>query len=393
MYFADIYDKLLYITILCSSFFITAYTLSMNKTASHFKLLGLVFFAPFAVVCIAFAATTSIQASLVLSLSELCLSAGILSILSHPYNIKNHSLKTAIIVVLPILLGVYSVQAEQFIYYSLSVKYRSIITAVIIAASILYINRRCDDKKFIIPLSIWLAGVLSGLFEGQPYIKDLALVIKLAAYAAFSHYFYSKTYGAYMKKIDESEQLIEKMERSLHKEVKKRTIEIERSNERLLEISKTDLLTKALNKITILNVIERLIANKREEVFSILMFDIDDFKAINDSFGHVTGDMCLKILANIASGNIREVDFLGRYGGDEFIIVLPSLSATEAKFVAERFKKKVNETSNPKFTVSIGIATYPQDGETVKDLISSADKGLYRSKGKGKNAISHGSLY
>jgi diguanylate cyclase (GGDEF)-like protein len=122
------------------------------------------------------------------------------------------------------------------------------------------------------------------------------------------------------------------------------------------------------------------------------MFDIDNFKTINDSLGHVTGDLCLKNLAVIASNNIREVDFLGRYGGDEFIIVLPSLSENEAKFVAERFKNKVNENSNPKFTVSIGIATYPRDGQTVKELISVADKGLYKSKSKGKNSISHGSL-
>jgi diguanylate cyclase (GGDEF)-like protein len=153
------------------------------------------------------------------------------------------------------------------------------------------------------------------------------------------------------------------------------------------------LLTKTLNKITILNVIEKLISSKKENAFSILMFDIDNFKVINDSLGHVTGDMCLKTLALIASSNIREVDHLGRYGGDEFIIVLPTLEAKEAKFVAERFRKKINETSNPRFTVSIGIATYPSDGQTVKDLISAADKGLYKAKSKGKNAISHATLF
>jgi diguanylate cyclase (GGDEF)-like protein len=196
-----------------------------------------------------------------------------------------------------------------------------------------------------------------------------------------------------MSKVSESVKLKESLEKSLNLEVKRRVFEIERSNERLLEISKTDLLTKAFNKITILNIIERLISSKKEYTFSILMFDIDNFKTINDSLGHVTGDLCLKTLAQVAAGNIREVDFLGRYGGDEFIIVLPSLSTNEAKFVAERFRNKVNEMSNPKFTVSIGIATYPQDGHTVKELISSADKGLYKSKSRGKNTISHISLF
>ena len=151
----------------------------------------------------------------------------------------------------------------------------------------------------------------------------------------------------------------------------------------------TDLLTKTLNKITILNIIEKLITSKREKVFSILMFDIDDFKTINDTLGHIAGDLCLRTLAIIASNNIREVDYIGRYGGDEFIIVLPNLAENEAQFVAERFRNKVNETSNPKLTVSIGIATYPRDGETVKDLLSAADKALYKSKSKGKNTISH----
>jgi diguanylate cyclase (GGDEF)-like protein len=158
-------------------------------------------------------------------------------------------------------------------------------------------------------------------------------------------------------------------------------------------MSKIDLLTRCFYKITILNIIEKLISSKKEYVFSLLMFDIDNFKTINDSLGHITGDLCLKTLANIASNNIREVDYLGRYGGDEFIIVLPSLTENEAKFVAERFKKKVSETSNPKFTVSIGVATYPYDGQTVKDLITSADKGLYKSKSTGKNTISHASLF
>lgn len=393
MYFADIYDKALFMILLCSSFFNVIYILTMNKAASHFKLLGATFFIPFVLCCIPFISSAEVPAALVLSLSELCLAAGIFLVLVHPYNVKNYNIKMAAIVVLPLVIGLYSVKSPELIYNSLSPLLRTVLTALFISSSIYYINRVCDEKKLIIPLSIWLAGTLGGLFDAYIYVREAVIAAKLCAFSVFGHYFYSKTYSAYMKKIDESKKLIETMERSLHKEVKKRTFEIERSNERLLEMSKTDLLTKSLNKITILNTIEKLISSKKDNVFSILMFDIDNFKTINDSFGHVTGDMCLKTLAHIASSNIREVDYLGRYGGDEFIIVLPSLGSNEAKFVAERFKKKVNETSNPKFTVSIGIATYPNDGQTVKDLISAADKGLYKSKSRGKNSISHASLF
>ncbi|MHB1394473.1 MAG: GGDEF domain-containing protein [Clostridia bacterium] len=393
MYYADIYDKILFLIIMCSSFFNVIYIVSMNKSVSLFKLLGLAFFIPFVLCSFTFVFSADTTSGLILSLSEFSLSAGILLLLLHPYSAKNHNIKTFIIIVFPLMLAAYSIQSEQFIYFSFSVIVRNILIAACISGSIIYIKKRNSEQKLIMPLSIWLAGTLLGFFEGQAYVREVALAVKLGAYTSFSHYFYSTTYNEYIEKIDESEKLIDTMERSLNKEVKKRVFEIERSNERLLEISKTDLLTKSFNKITILNIIEKLINSKKEEVLSIIMFDIDNFKTINDSLGHVTGDMCLKTLAHIASGNIREVDYLGRYGGDEFLIVLPSLGANEAKFIAERFKNKVNEASNPKFTVSIGISTYPYDGRTVKDLISAADKGLYKSKKRGKNSISHASLY
>ena len=165
------------------------------------------------------------------------------------------------------------------------------------------------------------------------------------------------------------------------------------SNEKLLELSKTDSLTKAYNKLAIMNIIEKLTTSKARQTFSILMFDIDKFKTINDTLGHVTGDMCIRTLVSIAQANIRSIDYLGRYGGDEFIIVLPTLSANDARIVAERFRSKVAETNNPRFTVSIGIATFPEDGKTVKELISAADIGLYRAKERGRNAVSHSMLF
>lgn len=389
MYYADIYDKILFIVIMCSSFFNVLYTINMNKAASLFKLLGQAFFIPFALCFSMFIFTTDFPAYLVLSLSELCLSAGILLLLLHPYNIRNHNLKVIFITAFPLIVSAYAIRSKQIIYYLGAAGLRSTLIALCITAAIIYIKKKNSEQKITMPLVIWLIGALLGFFENQAYIKEAVLIVKISAYASFSYYFYSVTYNSYMKKINESEKLLKTMEHSLNKEVRKRIFEIERSNEKLLEMSKIDLLTKSFNKITILNIIEKLINNKKEEVFSILMFDIDNFKIINDSLGHVTGDMCLKTLSNIASSNIREVDYLGRYGGDEFIIVLPSLGENEARFVAERFRNKVNETSNPKFTVSIGIATCPYDGQTVKDLISVADKGLYKSKIRGKNAISH----
>jgi len=389
LFYADIYEKILFILIVCSSFFNVLLTVNMIKKALLFKLLGLAFFIPFTLCCSVFIFSVDTTASLVISLSEFCLSVCIFFLLYLPYNIKSQRLKAAVIVLFSLILTFFTIRSDKFIYYSISVTIRHILIALCIAASIICTKKRNYDPKLRTPLGIWLVSILLGFVENQEYVTEAMLIIKMVAYVAFLYYFYSTIYKLYMDKINELEKLIKTMEQSLHKEVKKRVFEIERSNERLLEISKTDMLTKTFNKITILNIIEKLTNTKKQDPFSILMFDIDNFKTINDSFGHVVGDMCIKLLAGIAFGNIREVDYLGRYGGDEFIIVLPALSENEAKFVAERFRKKISEETNPKFTVSIGIATYPYDGQSVKELISVADKGLYKSKSAGKNCVSH----
>ncbi len=385
--YQGVYDRILLIAMTCFSFFIALYTISMNKTASLFKLLGWVFFIPFGLCCSIFIFSPDTPANLILSFSEFCLSAGILLLILYPYNVKNQKSTIVVIAALTMILSIYAIKAEHFIYYTFSAALRNILTAACIIAAIVFNIKRNADRKLSKPLAIRLTGMLLGFVENQVYINEAVFAVKLSAYAYFLFYFFRTTHDLLMKKVNESEELIEDMKKSLNKEVKKRVFEIERTNERLLEISKTDMLTKTFNKITILNIIEKLITSKKMEAFSILMFDIDNFKTINDSLGHVTGDMCLKTLSAIASGNIREVDYIGRYGGDEFIIVLPTLSVNEARFVAERFRKKVNETSNPRFTVSIGIATYPHDGQTVHELIQAADRGLYKAKNMGKNTV------
>jgi len=386
---ADFYDKLLFLVMVCSSIYNLIFTISMNKNSSGLKAQAAAFFAPAFLCSAAFLSPTDITIAEAGSLSEACLTAGILFLTVYPYEPRNHNnIVLGMVVAASIVTG-YAITADDLVYFSFSSRLRITINTVLIIVALIYIRLKRGDQKIMAPLSLLLAGVMLEYFKSSVQIDSVILLVKLSAYIAFGYYFYKLTYNSYMNKINELESRIGNMEHSLNKEVKKRVFEIERSNEKLLEISKTDMLTKAFNKITILNIIERLLNNKKIDVFSILMFDIDNFKVINDSLGHVTGDVCLKTLANIASGNIREVDYLGRYGGDEFIIVLPTLGFNEAKFVAERFKQRVNETSNPHFTVSIGISTYPNDGQTVNELISVADKGLYKSKSKGKNSISH----
>lgn len=174
---------------------------------------------------------------------------------------------------------------------------------------------------------------------------------------------------------------------AVRKEVNKHMFYHELSKDKIKTISQTDDLTQSLNKKALLNLTEEMIGQKKP--FAMLMFDIDKFKTINDTLGHIVGDMCLKNLATIARRCIRDNDILSRYGGDEFIILLPQSDLQNATRIAERFRMMIAQTEDPHFTVSIGISCFPEDGKDVKTLIQCADEGLYISKRKGRNQVSH----
>lgn len=188
---------------------------------------------------------------------------------------------------------------------------------------------------------------------------------------------------------EELSRLQNQFEDEVEKGVRTRTFHIERIKDRMAEVNRVDHLTKALNRKAIMNELDDLTRSKGIQKFVMLLFDIDKFKTVNDTLGHAVGDECLKTLSNIAMSNIRDVDFLGRYGGDEFIILLPNQGLKEGLIIADRFRTRVSETDSPHFTISVGAAAYPWDGKNFKDLLSSADKGLYVAKEKGRNRVSY----
>ncbi len=126
---------------------------------------------------------------------------------------------------------------------------------------------------------------------------------------------------------------------------------------------------------------------------SFLMIDVDHFKIFNDKYGHLTGDKILKEIAEIIRQNIREIDFTGRYGGEEFSVVLPDTSHEGVNFVAERIRSAIEKSTiaaydtDVKTTVSIGMTTFPVDGKSANELIDKADWALYRAKKMGRNRI------
>lgn len=128
------------------------------------------------------------------------------------------------------------------------------------------------------------------------------------------------------------------------------------------------------------------------------MLDIDYFKKINDTYGHVVGDEVLKILAEVILNNLRKTDYLGRFGGEEFIAILPETDRAIALEVAERLRVAIaqiifpNETDVIQITVSIGIATYHPSDEEFKSLLERADNALYAAKNQGRNCVVEGNI-
>ena len=136
------------------------------------------------------------------------------------------------------------------------------------------------------------------------------------------------------------------------------------------------------------------ISKRYEQPFSLIITDIDFFKNFNDTYGHQSGDAVLRQVAQTLKKNSRSTDIVCRYGGEEMSILLPNTSAEEALFNAERIRKAVeeksfelNSTETGKVTISVGVATYPNNAETPQELIEYADRGLYYAKEHGRNQV------
>ena len=125
---------------------------------------------------------------------------------------------------------------------------------------------------------------------------------------------------------------------------------------------------------------------------SLAMLDLDDFKSLNDTHGHLAGDEVLMKTASLMTQSLREVDIAARYGGEEFALILPDTPRLGAFVVADRIRSRVDEhfrrrKSGPTVTMSGGVATFPDDAADLEQLIKRADEGLYRSKAEGKNRV------
>lgn len=231
----------------------------------------------------------------------------------------------------------------------------------------------------------WLT--ISGSYYLGVIINPLAILNQLLFFAAFgvmSSYLFKKDYQQQMEKED----LITELQAAYQ--------QLCVYNAQVEELANTDPLTglynyryftERLNK-------ELEISKRFNRLLSLIIIDIDHFKDFNDTYGHPAGDQALKEAARVFRQNIRDKDVLCRYGGEEFLILLPSTGIEEAFKCAERIREaiqhqsvKINETVTENITISGGVACYPMDAGNGDQLLRIADEVLYSAKHKGRNKI------
>ena len=159
--------------------------------------------------------------------------------------------------------------------------------------------------------------------------------------------------------------------------------EHKRAVERVRNLAVSDPLTGLANYRQLVEALEIEIKRfgRTERPFVVLLLDLDGLKRINDAHGHLTGSRALCRLADMLRLYSREMDTAARYGGDEFVLILPETDAEAARLVAQRISKRLAEDGEiPQISVSIGTAVYPDDGETVNEILGAADRDLYREK-------------
>jgi diguanylate cyclase (GGDEF)-like protein/PAS domain S-box-containing protein len=186
------------------------------------------------------------------------------------------------------------------------------------------------------------------------------------------------------KKIEEE---IVRLNAELERKVEMRTKELEDANFALKELARHDPLTGLPNRLAANERLETEFALLRRSrlAYSILMIDVDHFKHINDSFGHAAGDMVLQEIGKIFTANLRASDFICRFGGEEFMALLPHTAEPEARTMAEKLRVAIEDATVLGVTISAGVATARPDDADCDVAVLEADARLYQAKNAGRN--------
>lgn len=388
MLFLNLENQLLLILVLTFSFwlFISAFVIKLQPLKT--RAFGMAFIIPLFMTSASFLVSVYNKSDAI----SLFVMAHVLLLIDCTFimliNKDSDSLK--VFPIIPyILVGLGFYLSSMSIYPRLFWVNRFLTLVALIINLVLLINMLFHKEKdqmmgfaglFILSFSI-------GLMLMSAMVSVESLLLMALGYICCTIYVYNNALGSFFKEYKQSTEALKRMNSSIQTEVIKRVEAIERSNRKLLEKSKTDSMTGLLVKSAVIEKLDNFIERSPRSTISVLMFDIDRFKKINDTLGHQIGDQCIRSITNFIQTSFRQDDIPGRYGGDEFIILLPDTTAVKAFLIADRFRELIQSKSNPEITISVGISNYPTDGKTSATLIEAADKALYSSKEKGRNTV------
>lgn len=223
------------------------------------------------------------------------------------------------------------------------------------------------------------------------YLVFIMMVFSLLV----SYYISSKIKQNFLKyetKINRKNKELQELNENLESKVVQRTAELQKIKDDFEKLATTDFLTKIHNRYSIMSLLSSELhrARRYNTPLSLIMYDIDFFKKVNDTFGHIVGDNILVELSALVQANLRDIDILGRYGGEEFLIVLPSTTFEDAKVFAERLRRSVEEHTFDivkNLTISIGVVEFKTD-DNIDSIFKQVDDLLYKSKNNGRNRVS-----
>lgn len=243
----------------------------------------------------------------------------------------------------------------------------------------------------MVPIIIYFSGIIiKPIYE---LVKE-SLKIKRRRYESIKKVESSILEVSYLSSaFEDMSESIYKYQNSLEEQVKERTKELIDKNQELLKLSITDKLTEIYNRAKLDKTLqEEFNRSKRYKTeFSVILIDIDFFKKVNDTFGHQIGDDVLKESAQVLKNSIRLTDVLGRWGGEEFLIISPQTNLEGAVKIAEHINNAIKlykfKTYPNKVTMSIGVASYFEDMSKIEEIVLNADKSLYKAKENGRDRV------